>query len=207
MSLYRRGGAAIIVGASFAVAVGTLAVVAWRGVSVSRAAPTLPVYGHVPDFSLVDHQTRPISRATLAGSVWIADFIFTRCAGQCPLMSARMATLQRELHDLAAVRFVSFSVDPSYDTPERLAAYAAHYGAQAPRWAFVTGEPAAMTALAQRGFHVGISEEGSADEPITHSVRLILVDQRGAIRGYYDATDAQAIAKLGDDARRLARHR
>lgn len=205
MSLYRRGGAAVIVGASFAVAVGTLAVVAWRGVSVSRATLTLPVYGHVQDFSLVDHQARPISRATLAGSVWIADFIFTRCAGQCPLMSAQMAKLQQTFENVPGLRFVSFSVDPIYDTPARLAAYATHYGADADRWYFVTGEPDAIAALAQQSFRLGVSQEGTAEEPITHSVRLVLIDRRGSIRGYYDATEPRAMAALHDDARRLVR--
>lgn len=220
MSLYRRGGTAVIVGASFAVVVGTVAVVAWRGVSISHAALTLPVHGHVQDFSLVDHQARPISRATLAGSVWIADFIFTRCAGQCPLMSAQMAKLQQTFENVPGLRFVSFSVDPTYDTPARLAAYATAYGAAPEQWQFVTeagtppGEAGGMTgpittvhALAQQSFHLGVSQEGTAEEPITHSVRLVLIDRRGSIRGYYDATEPRAMAALHDDARRLVRQR
>ena len=73
------------------------------------------------------------------------------------------------------------------------------------QWRFVTGAPAAITALARDGFHLGVAEGESREEPITHSVRLVLIDARGAIRGYYDATDAQAIRRLQSDARRLAR--
>lgn len=172
-----------------------------------HAAPLPPARGPLPDFLLMDHQRRPISRASLQGSVWIAGFIFTRCAGQCPLISAQMARLQGALRGVAGVRLVSFSVDPDYDTPERLTAYAARYGADAERWSFVTGDPAALTSLIRDGFHLGIGADGSAEEPITHSVKLVLVDQRGAIRGYYDTAEPSALARLRADARRLARER
>ena len=170
-----------------------------------RTATALPAYGRLPDFSLTDDRGEAITREMLAGSVWVADFIFTRCAGQCPLMSAQMSKLRQALGDRPGLRFVSFSVDPSYDTPEILAAYAARYGATPDRWLFVTGAHDEMTALAQQGFHLGLGEGGSPQEPITHSVRLVLVDQRGVIRGYYDATEVEAMGRLQDDARRLLR--
>jgi cytochrome oxidase Cu insertion factor (SCO1/SenC/PrrC family) len=178
---------------------------ALSGVDAHRTAQPLPDYGQLPDFSLRDHHERTISRAGLMGSVWIADFIFTRCAGQCPLMSARMAKLQDALEGTPAVRLVSFSVDPVHDTTEVLAAYAQRYGARAGQWQFVTGDYASIVALAEKGFRLGVDQDGSAQEPITHSVRLVLVDPQGHIRGYYDATEAQAMADLQEDTRRLLR--
>ncbi len=157
----------------------------------------------VPDFTLTDQAGRTVTRATLAGSVWVADFIFTRCAGQCPLMSSQMAALQRAFARLPGVQFVSFTVDPEYDTPPVLAAYAAHYEAQALRWRFLTGSREAVWRLAREGFQLGVGEGGTPQEPITHSIRLVLVDQAGFIRGTYDATDAAAVQRLRDDVHRL----
>ena len=104
-----------------AVSVGWIALMPW---DAARRQHALPDYGTVPAFSFIDQERHSIRREDFEGSVWVADFIFTRCAGQCPLMSSRMAALQRSLSALGhdSVRFVSFSVDPSYDTPERLAA-------------------------------------------------------------------------------------
>ena len=177
-------------------------------VSASRAAPhrtstPLPDYGALPAFALINQDGAPVTRETLSGSVWIADFIFTRCAGQCPLMSAQMAQLHAALVGLPRVRLVSFSVDPAYDTPERLAAYAARYGATPSRWQWLTGDLDAVRTLAQQGFRLGVSEDGSAEEPITHSVRFALVDRQGHLRGYYDATDAHAMARLRADVTQL----
>lgn len=168
-----------------------------------HATSPLAIFGRVPRFSLVDQDGHPLTREELEGSVWIADFIFTRCAGQCPLMCAQIASLRDTFAAVDAIRFVSFSVDPSYDTPAVLAAYAHRYGATAPRWRFATGSSNAVRRLAQDGFRLGVAEGGSVQEPITHSVRLVLVDQHGMIRGYYDATDAQATRRLQQDVRGL----
>ena len=194
------GGALLVI-----VAAGTVGL-AFRGASASRAITALPDYGVLPDFSLTNQHGQPISRAQLAGSVWIADFIFTRCAGQCPLMSEQMGRLQTAFGQTPGPRLVSFSVDPDHDTPEVLATYAKRYGAQASRWQFVTGSNAAVAQLAQQGFHLAFGEgHASVQEPITHSVRFVLIDQQGHIRGYYDATDDRAMITLHDDAWRLLR--
>ncbi|MBI2174303.1 MAG: SCO family protein [Candidatus Omnitrophica bacterium] len=164
----------------------------------------LPHLGIVPDFSLVDQEGRLVNRAALLGSVWVADFIFTRCAGQCPLISQRMKTLQVVLHDAPQVRFVSFSVDPQYDSPAVLAKYAADYTDDQKRWLFLTGDPQAIRKLVQEGFRLAMGQEGTDAEPITHSGRLVLVDAQGSIRGTYEAAETQAMDRLLNDVRQLA---
>jgi cytochrome oxidase Cu insertion factor (SCO1/SenC/PrrC family) len=165
---------------------------------LAPADPT-PAARALPEFSLVDHEGRPFTRQTLAGRVWIADFIFTRCAGQCPLMHEAMQRLTRH----PTLQLVSFTVDPAFDTVERLGVFARDVGAPPGRWRFVTGERPALWALARDGFKLGVGEDGSSIEPITHSVRLVLVDQAGRIRGYYNATDAEAMRQLEQHARAL----
>ena len=186
-----------------------LGLLAWnRGAAASTriVAPrpmAVPDYGAVPEFSLIDSQRQPVTRRSLEGSVWIADFIFTRCAGQCPVMSAQMAGLQRRFAGEPGLRFISMTVDPQHETPEVLAAYAGRCGADTRRWRFLTGDAHAIVRLSREGFHLGVSDDGTPAEPITHSVRFVLVDQHGHLRGSYDATDAQAMARLIEDAHAL----
>ncbi|MBI4354094.1 MAG: SCO family protein, partial [Candidatus Omnitrophica bacterium] len=90
--------------------------------------------------------------------------------------------------------------------PEVLSRYVAASGASSDRWIFLTGEEEAIQRLCQDGFHLAMGEEGSPEEPITHSSRLVLVDRGGIIRGYYDAADARALTQLRRDAQRLLRH-
>src|SRR5262249_61548756 len=106
-----------------------------------RAPPR--VLAPLPPFSLTERHGTTVSAGDLAGRVWVADFVFTRCPDICPVLSTRMASLQETLNGkLAAgdvpVRLVSISVDPLRDTPEALAAYADHYHA-GPDRLFLTG--------------------------------------------------------------------
>jgi protein SCO1/2 len=174
------------------------------------AAPPPPVLGEVPEFRLVNRDGRAVTRADLAGSPWVADFIFTRCAASCPLMTARLARLGRDM-GRAAPRRVSFTVDPAHDTPEVLARYAASYEA-APDWLFLTGPAPQLHRLMVEGFKLALDPApppGTAtpEEPILHSTRIVLVDGQGRIRGYYDAFDEESMARLRRDAALLARRR
>ena len=177
---------------------------AWTGRGPAAQTP-LPVFGDVPAFSLINQSGVLVDRDALRGSVWIAEFIFTRCAGQCPLMAERLAELQRHFAREPRVRFVSITVDPAHDTPEALTAYARRYHADLARWSFLTGEAAAIQTLAQEGFRLGLSDGGSAREPIIHSVKLVLVDQAGRIRGYYGAMEARAVERLNTEVAALVR--
>ena len=165
--------------------------------------PVLPLYGQVPDFSLTRETGQSLSGRDLMGRVWVADFIFTRCAGPCPLMTMRMAELQTELHNLDGVRLVSFSVDPEYDTPEVLARYAGDYGADPDRWTFLTGDRRAIYDLSIKGFKLAVATGGDYEHLILHSTKFVLVDHAAGIRGYYDGTDPEDRKKLAADVRAL----
>ena len=177
-----------------------LVVLTLRQRSGPEAPPAPPVIQAVPDFTLINRDGGSVSLADLAGAPWIADFIFTRCAGPCPLMSRNFEDLGERLPE--GVRRVSFSVDPEYDTPEVLAAYAARFNA-GPDWLFLTGERDEVRNLAVEGFLLGVypAEEGAEGQtndhgPFLHSTRSVLVDAQGQIRGYFDLFEEGAIERL-----------
>jgi protein SCO1 len=183
--------------------IATLLVVIAASLQRLRRPEPPPVLGHVPEFTLVNRDGRPLSRKDLAGSPWIADFIFTRCPASCPVMTARMARLGRELPRDSAARLVSFSVDPEHDTPEVLQRYAASFKAPA-RWLFLTGDGRQIYRLSKEGFKLGVDASPQASgaetaEPILHSTRFVLVDGEGRIRGYYDAFDEESMQGLMRD--------
>jgi len=163
----------------------------------------LPEFGEVPAFALTSEGDRRVTNAVFRGKVSIVDFIFTQCAGTCPMMSTKMADLQATLRNDPHVQFVSVSVDPEHDTPAVLAEYGSHYGAVKEKWIFLTGPKPAVYALTKEGFHLGLDIEG--EEAIIHSQKFVLVDQRGSIRGYYDSEDTEAMSNLLRDAGILSR--
>jgi protein SCO1 len=170
----------------------------------------LPRLGTLPAFQLVERSGRALTSASLRGTVWVADFIFTTCGGACPAMTARMARLRREVPD--DVVFVSFTVDPAHDTPEALARYAASFKAD-DRWLFVTGPQKVLYGLSTEGFKLAAMEvppeqqKEGGDGPFLHSSKFVLVDRAGHIRGYYDSTDEDEMKSLVADLTRLRAER
>ncbi len=171
----------------------------------------LPDLGAAPAFRLTERSGQAFSSEQLAGKYWVADFIFTSCAGSCPAMSTQMRDLQQSFSKAGQVLLVSFSVDPTHDTPEQLRGYADGYMAQSDRWFFLGGSEGEVAALARNGFKLAAGEANDANDPsvvagapaIVHSQRFVLVDPAGRIRGYYDGTRSDTVQQIIADVRAL----
>ena len=177
-----------------------------RQAQVERLARrSIGSYGRVPEFQLTNQNGEAFGSADLQGKVWIADFIFTSCRGPCPLISSRMAEMQKPL-EKSGVHLVSFTVDPETDTPEVLRDYAARLHAHPGQWDFLTGPKETVYELTQTAFKLPVLDDGGEQGP-AHATRAVLVDRNGTIRGYYDMVLTDTVAKLVADASKLARER
>ena len=184
----------------------TLGLLLWlRHVEVQALKQrTISSYGTVPSFQFVNQNAQSFGSAQLNGKIWIADFIYTTCPGPCPMISTRMGELQKPL-EKTDVHLVSFSVDPEKDTPTVLRGYAEKLRAEPNRWDFLTGSKSAIYKLSHDGFKLAISDgKEEAGVPV-HSTRMVLVDRHGQIRGYYEATEPDAVTKLVADTNHLLR--
>jgi len=174
------------------------------GQAVSTAAPG--VLYKLPDFSLTNRDGSTVSKADLAGKPWIADFIFTRCRQQCPLLTTQLKALGPELPP--GVRRVSFSVDPGYDSPRVLSHYAQAHGIKDDTWLFLTGKRDLVLGLIEKGFKLPVEQQTATSRPsnqppIVHTTRFVLVDSNGDIRGYYDGLTPDGRSHLLRDLRSL----
>jgi len=161
------------------------------GRSLLRSAPPPPpLLGALPEFTLTDQTGHPFGTRDLRGRVWVANFIFTSCAGSCPLLSQKMVEVGRRARQLGPdFHLVSLTVDPERDTPAVLAGYAARYGAHPQKWSFLTGPMATIQSAVVDGFKVGMGKEKVGDFwEIFHGENLVLVDRELRIRGYFPAT-------------------
>jgi len=170
----------------------------------------LPDLGSVTAFDLLDEQGRPFTDAALRGHPTIVNFVFTRCDTICPITSLKMQRLQDKLLDRRAVpiKLMSVSVDPTYDTPARLAAYAQRHGGLADVRRFVTGPGAKIHARAVGPSMNSVTLGGqtpSGAPAISHNGYFVLVDGDLKIRGVYDSSEVQKLDDLLRHARYLAR--
>lgn len=200
-------GPVVVLAVIGGIAVLTVAAVIAPTLALREREPELEVYGQVPAFRLEDHTGAAITDQDLRGKVVIANFIFTRCATVCPVMTMKMRRVQERTEDVAdELKLISFSVDPEHDTARVLADYAARNGADESRWRFVTGPLAAMKQVVTGGFAVamdpmGVQPNGAPN--VVHAEHFVLIDRAGQIRGYYGSNDANRVERLLRDARKL----
>ncbi len=185
------------------VVIGALA--AWPAVWALRTPvpPPPPVLGTVPAFQLTDQQGRTFGSRDLAGRVWVASFIFTRCETVCPAITRQMERIQARTRNLEpALHLVSFSVDPSHDTPARLEAYARLHRANPRMWTFLTGPATAVQETVEKGLRVSMGRDPTDPSPagISHGSHLVLVDAQGRLRGYYASDEPGAVDRVVRDA-------
>ncbi len=138
------------------------------------------------DFTLTERSGEKLGKKDLLGNVWVASFVFTRCTGPCPQVTATMAQLQQELKEVPHLRLVTFTVDPERDKPDELKKYAEHFRADPKKWLFLTGEEKKIHELLMKGFKIGVgrAENPEPGKEFDHSTRLVIVDALGNIRGF-----------------------
>ena len=162
--------------------------------SVSSSRPRLqtpPVFGQVADFALTNQNGQAVTLADLRGHVWVADIIFTRCAGPCPRMTRQMKLLQDALPSGSRAKLVTLTTDPEFDTPEVLKAYAARFEANPGRWLFLTGTKKEIGALAIDSLKLTAiekkaEERNDAADLFIHSTIFVVVDRQGRLRGIFE---------------------
>lgn len=155
----------------------------------------------VADFSFTTQDNKTLELADLEGKWWIADFIFTNCETVCLPMTHHMSLLQDQLkEEEIPIQFVSFSVDPEYDSPEVLKAYGEAYHADFSNWTFLTGyDFQTIKELSIKSFRALLKEPDFGSDQVTHDVRFFLVDPTGTIVKGYNGTVMDNIEVIVDD--------
>jgi cytochrome oxidase Cu insertion factor (SCO1/SenC/PrrC family) len=151
---------------------------------------------NIPDLELLDQDGRKIHFYTdlVKDHTVVINFIFTTCTTICPPLGATFARVQKELGDKVGrdVRFISISVDPATDTPERLKAWGAKFHAGA-GWTFVTGNKPQVDELLRA---LGASSARRED----HSPTVLIGDPNGNWTRTYGLAKSSQLVQIINDA-------
>lgn len=177
-----------------------------------QSRSNLPEYFAVQPFTLTNQFGQPVNLADFAGKVWVADIIFTRCAGPCPRMTDEMSRLQNRFASEKELLFATLTTDPEHDTPQVLQRYAEKFKADSARWHFLTGPKPAIKALAADSLKLGSQEKDPATQQnendlFIHSTVFVLVDKAGKVRGFYESLEPGFQEKIMADIQGLLREK
>ena len=174
---------------------------------------TIGIEGHqIPNFSFINQHNDTISNIDYRGSIYVANFFFTTCPTICPIMTNKMKYVQDKLRVYPNIKFLSHTVNPENDSPEKLFDYANNMQADLTNWNFVTGNKDEIYNIAGSYF-VNVSEDALAPGGFLHSEYFVLIDKEGKVRsgidingnpyGAYDGTNDTDIKTLVKDIRVL----
>lgn len=165
-------------------------------------------YRTVADLALINQLGDNVTlNGTLQGKMLVVDFFFTNCTATCPKLTGNMGLLQKAFRHNPkiengldnSVQFISITVNPERDSFPALRKYADGYGANHDHWWFLTGDKKAIYSYARNELGLATGPgDGGADDFI-HTEKMVLIDARRNIRGYYDGLDTAQIKKCADD--------
>ena len=170
---------------------GLAVLISFLQINRSRHLAQLPVIGAVADFTLTNQDGRITTLADFTNHVWIADIIFTRCAGPCPRMTSQMKSLQNILPSESVAKLVTLTTDPEFDSPAVLKKYGERFNADANRWTFLTGTKNEIAALASGSLKlsavpVKLEDQKDVADLFIHTTIFVVVDKHARLRGFFE---------------------
>lgn len=168
----------------------------------------MPMSNKIPEFEAITQTGNTFTTNDYIGKWTVVDFIFTNCTSVCIPMSHNFSRLQDNVADegLENVQFVSYSIDPDFDTPEVLSEYAKSYNADLSNWMFLTGyEFGDVKELAIKTFKTFVQEAQPGDDQVTHQTWFSLVNPEGTVVKVYGGVEAEDTDKIFDDLKVLTK--
>ncbi|WP_438311765.1 SCO family protein [Sporosarcina sp. FA9] len=158
----------------------------------------------IEPFTFTNQDGQAFGTADLVDKVWIADFIFTKCETVCPPMTIEMANLQDKFHkDGIEVEFVSFTVDPTIDSPVALKEYVEQFTDDESNWNMVTGYSQEEIELFAREQFQTVIQKPKTSTQVIHSTNFFLVNKAGAVVKEYNYVDETYVNTLAKDILKL----
>ena len=142
-----------------------------------QSATILPSPMELPEFTMLDQDARPFTRASLEGSWNLLFFGFTNCPDVCPATLQRLTAARDRMPASGLAKWpgiVLVSVDPARDTPEVLKSYVANFGENI---VGLTGDTSELEKLTRR---LGIFHEKSSAHHggynVDHTSAVLLIN-------------------------------
>jgi len=161
-----------------------------------RSTPEFTIKPDRPldDFKFVERSGRTVDGKELEGKIFVVNFFWANCPMSCRKLNETVAEIQKEFKD-TDVQFVSITVEPTIDTPERLKKYADSLNAPTDKWWFLNA-PLSDTQDFGNNLKVNVA-------PQSHTDALVVVDRAGRVAGAYDFKDVVKLASCKKTLRKL----
>lgn len=163
------------------------------------------IYHIIEDFKLVNQNADSISWANYEGKVLVLNLIYTN--GKAPgvdFANKAMGVFSSVYEKNHMVHLIGLSIDPVFDKPAVLKPYAKAIGANSSKWDLLTGDTTVVNSLIKNGLLLDAHKNTiEGENQFTFTNMFVLIDSHRRIRGYYEATNQEALSKLDDEIKVL----
>ena len=144
----------------------------------SESLPALSIY-HLPA-TWTNQEGQQLQLEELKGSVLVMVMIYTQCKAACPRLVADMRNLESKIaeEDLDKLKFVLVSIDPEYDTPDRMKAFAKENRMEEDHWLFLRGDEETTMEFAAV---LAVNYKRISPIDFTHSNIISVFDEEGVL--------------------------
>ena len=153
-------------------------------------------YYQAPEFSFTNQSNKTVTNHDLEGKLYVVDFFFSSCPSICPLMTNHLTLVQERFRDEDRIGIISYSIDPIYDTPEILTAYAERYNIDESKWSLLTGEKSEIFEIAKDYKVKAFDDTFAGKSNLIHDGTFVLIDDERRIRGYYDGLSQEDVQQM-----------
>ncbi len=130
------------------------------------------------------------------GDILVVGFIYTHCPDVCPVITAKLSNINRQLENSEGVHFAEISFDPARDTPSVLKKYMQSFNLDPGKFTMLTGDSVTVdSALNKMDILAKIAysktnEEGDTSYLMNHTNRILIMDRKGRVRFEYPGSVA-----------------
>jgi len=169
------------------------------------------VWHQISDFTLTDHLGQTVKGSDMDGKIYVVNTFFTRCPNICPGLTRNIRKMQKSFEnpkrkkfgDTSIVHFLSMSVDPERDSVAALKQWADRFHVNSDSWLLLTGPKKEIYDLLLYDFKLSAQDGEGIDSNFIHTEKVMLIDRKRTVRGFYNGLDSASLAKLATDIGRL----
>lgn len=163
------------------------------------------IYHLVPDFDLRNQDNDIVNWNTYKGKVILLNLFHASNRGYAvDFANKAMEGFTKMYANNVMMHFVSVSINPTEDNPTVLNKYAAQLSAHKAKWDLLTGDSTQIYQLVNKGLFLdALKTTSNGEDKFIYSNMFVLLDTQHRIRGYYEATNTEALSKLDDEIKVL----
>ncbi|KEQ29919.1 SCO family protein [Pedobacter antarcticus] len=163
------------------------------------------IYHMLPDFKLLNQAADSVTWKSYEGKIIVLNLFYTQGDNYAVEFAGKaMKNYMNTYRKNPLVHAISLSIDPVADKPSELKKYADKIGANAGKWDLLSGDSTEIYQWINKGLYID-AHQGieNGEKKFIYSNLFVLLDPQHRIRGYYDATNQEALSKLDDEIKVL----